>query len=462
MRHFTFVAAFLAGALTSTKTEGSFLRSLKSTSDRQKLDGVAICKAADDFCKAIVGPQSYCQEKKDNKFFCHGSDFQCNCESTEQPTSAPEETTTTPIPTSVDTTATSTPKVNVIRRTQEVPATSDNTTPIPRPSGECEDMPSGDVPAALWIENTSVLSSSRDAVNKFYSQVLAYMNGNCARIRTTKLIVRVYHPEYPSKDGAYYAPSTNSALFTELLSKLPSSTQVHFYPYVMDAFDQGKWAAYAGKSDVIANVFQFAADWNKILSAAGAPTVRSIVIDNEEIRGWSNHDQLISDSNINKLKASSGVGFGISLGFDETPKLNQWASFVDQFYLQAYDFYAPTAGIDQSSNSRFLTMQNQGASLAQYIDGQAIAQKQWDAYAKDPSRVTLMWSTQEISGTGCLYPLPNGSCGANHEFGSWSPRAFNDFLHNLTQKNPTAAAVGHAVFQFAFMPKSWMPMSARN
>lgn len=413
-----------------------------TSSDSRRLRGLsaveapATCETADSFCN-VLSAGSTCVVTANNRGTCSGTTTPCHCVG-KTGYNGNLLTTTTPAP-----------------QSSSAPST---------PTNGCTDFPNQSVELTMWAEWPTLQSDNEWP--GFFNNVLNYVNNNCGNLRTTNLVMRIMNP-YFSFDGSSTAmfPTATSPLYTGLISKLPSTVQLHFYPYVMDAAAQAAWQQYGGatgQSNLVPSIYKFANDWNTFLSSVGAPLVKGIVIDNEEIRTLPNYAQILDPSTIQAVKGS--LEFGITIGFDEIPRMRSLAPTVDRFYLQVYDLYTPVANVDQTGNSPFLKMQNDGASMAQFIVSQVIAPTIWEAYNELASQVTLMWSSQS-SGKDCLYPLNNGTCGGNNEFGSWSPKAFNDFVVAFkaaaTAANQSSAeTLQHALFQFSFVPTEWVPASA--
>jgi len=126
------------------------------------------------------------------------------------------------------------------------------------------------------------------------------------------------------------------------------------------------------------------------------------------------------------------------------------------FYVEFYDFWHPVAFIDETLDSRFLLYKNNPSALIAYLLNEVLTKATQDVYAQYGKQLYALWSIQDIGGD-CIYPAKaGGPCGANYEFGSWSPAAMNEFLRQVSGVYPFNTFEGHALFQFSFMPNSWM------
>jgi len=144
---------------------------------------------------------------------------------------------------------------------------------------------------------------------------------------------------------------------------------------------------------------------------------------------------------------------GVAIGYDmKGPMLSsRWGSFVDHFYLEMYDFYSPLPHIDRGESSRFLMFQDDPQKLWSYIKNEVLVGELPQFYKDHADKAHLMWSLQSTKTTDCLYPMDDG-CGTNHEFGSWRPNRFNEFI-GLVKKDFPKNKQG--IFQFSFWPNSF-------
>lgn len=348
-----------------------------------------------------------------------------------------------------------------------VPSTPTASVKTPGSAVTCEDgAPSAQVQTTIWAEWASGLTKLDDA-QEYYSLMASFLKSNCAGLKVNKLVLRMFYPTFPSatKDS-YFAPTTEAPLFG-LLKQLASTnvTEVHFYPYVMDSYDQKQWLSYSNGSDVLSAAFQLADSWRSFMNSQGlnGSVVKGLVLDYEEVIG---QEEILNDSPVESLKTKYNFTFGMSTGFDDKNKLKKFRPLVDRFYLQAYDFYVPTSETNRTSESIFLKSHNDADALVNYVNGQAITSGLWDFYAENSSDITLMWSlqsmdiqTEEKTLQSCLFPLKGSrgsTCGANNEFGSWSPFAFNQFLQKLNKVQPTSTVIDSAIYSFTFLPRGWL------
>jgi hypothetical protein len=197
-------------------------------------------------------------------------------------------------------------------------------------------------------------------------------------------------------------------------------------------------------------VFKWANDWNKFL-----PGVKftGVVFDNEEFGGGAG-GPLLTATNAAALKSKFAIkNIGLAVGFDGVGKFATMP-WIDQFYMEMYDFYTPAAYIDASPQSRFVQYVNNPGPLVDYITNQVLSAGQLDLYRQYASKVHAMWSTQSL-GTNCIYPLGT-NCGINNEFGVWSAAGFTSFLSTVKAKSPIFASLaGHGLYEFDLIPTSW-------
>jgi hypothetical protein len=242
-------------------------------------------------------------------------------------------------------------------------------------------------------------------------------------------------------------------MYTNFISKLPAGVQLIIYPYVMDESDRTKWSAQSKTGDVMDGIYSFATQWNTFLSSAGKPTFTGVVYDREEFGTY--FTLTATNAAAMKAKYPAMKEIGVSCGFDETNTITKMASFVDFFYAEWYDLYNASGALDNVASSPFLTYKNNPSAMASYIMSQTVTSsiiKTYTAYAK---KIYVMWSNQDL-GTNCLYPLKGTACGANHEFGTWSPAALNQFLRLMAGNAPFNQVAGQGFFQFSFTNPSWM------
>jgi hypothetical protein len=234
-------------------------------------------------------------------------------------------------------------------------------------------------------------------------------------------------------------------VFADFFAKLSPSVELHIYPYLLDAKAQSNWANYRATGAPLEGVYKYARDWNRFFGSAGVGTrITGIVLDGEENKGF-----LVEFPNVPKYKSTYGVArLGVAIGFDQPGAASKYAQ-ADDFYLEMYDFYvvdAPKLTLVQTVAS------DSAASFLDKLD-QEVLYPFVDKYS-DP-RLHFMWSVQAKSRSDCLYPLGSG-CGSSDDFGILSAVDFNLFLRIVQVKYPVLAGRSHGIFQFSFIPTSWL------
>ena len=312
------------------------------------------------------------------------------------------------------------------------------------------------MPMFLWTELPVSNIAGQADWTSFYRRMRSFIASNCANLGVTKLIVRVVYPQFSLGGFQAYSSPATSPMYTELLRTLPSGIQVIFYPYLASSHEWGFWQSFTNKSDPLEAVFAYSAMWNSFLATQGSQVkVSGIVLDLEEFPG--NAIPSVKNSTlINSWKSLYGLTeYGVSVGFDQVGIVSAMQSYTDAFYVQFYDFYYPTVGIDKTGSSPFLTYRNQPAQIVEYIMNPLVMKTNLvQVYSQLQNKIFAMWSIQDLTGN-CRYPLDTGLCGLNYEFGSWSPVAFNGFYQQIIQtllfKN-----MNHGIFEFSFVPFSWL------
>ena len=301
----------------------------------------------------------------------------------------------------------------------------------------------------LWAEWPSIPSEANSWTN-YYSSMASFIAGNCARLKVTRLILRVTDP----LKGAWWPP-LDSPMYTSLLKNIPDEIEVYVYPLIMDQWNQDQWAAFSpSNTSVLEGAFEFAKRWNDFLTQqASALRFVGIVLDAEEFSGSRNPDLRIQLQNSTQLKEQYSLMVGLSLGYQSGPQMAAWDSVVDAFYLQFYDFYY-TPYVDATPDSPFLLYLNDPAGLVGFTLDTVLEGKSEDQTKYGP-KVSVMWSMQNL-GTGCIFPLNDGSCGVNFEFGAgWSAQAFNEYLKEFRMRSPNLGYKPQGIFQYSFVPQSW-------
>ena len=389
----------------------------------------------DSFCQSLTSAAGYCQP---GRWLCFGTSVACGCDF-RAPTTATTTPTTTIATTRPRTTRTSlatSQSTPIPSGTSSAPTTTSGSSQTSGPV-ECGSSPSR--PLFIWAEWPDLYDKA--AYASFYSKLLGFIAANCGNFRVTKLILRVMDP----MTNGLSIISTQSSLYTDFLTKLPSSVELRMYPYVLDSKYQATWGSYTGTGKPLQGVFKYTNDWNIFLANQGT-SVRfgGIVLDGEEKAGFSTELGSVAG-----YKSTYNVPvFGIAIGFDTVSGISQYPS-TDEFYLEMYDFYkvgAPQLTLLQTSASQtpaaFLATLDQ-ETLASFVS------KYNDA------RFQFMWSVQAKSRTSCIYPL-GSSCGLKDDFGLYSAPDFGTFLDLVQAKYPQLSGKNHGLFQFSFTPVTWL------
>lgn len=315
-------------------------------------------------------------------------------------------------------------------------------------------------PLFVWAEWPSGLSTAAPAT-LFFTGLVNFVKSNALGSAIPRIVMRILHPEFPALEGGtgqFFSADTSSLLYTSFLSKLPAGTELILYPYVMEKLAGQSWMSSTGAADPVQGAAAYMVKWNSVLSEAGS-SVRfaGLVIDLEEMPGLATFSNFkVTAASVAALKAQYGpFEFGVSPGFDQTGLIQTNIAFVDKFYIQLYDFYFPTAGVDATPNSPFLLYKDQPQAMGDFVLTKALTAAQLALYQQYPSKIMAMWSNQNLAGS-CLYPLPSGMCGANNEFGSWSAASMTAFITYIKSKSPAMASLSHGLFQYSFTPTSWV------
>lgn len=289
----------------------------------------------------------------------------------------------------------------------------------------------------------------------FYADMASFMTRNCARLRVNRIVLRITEPQFASSQQGPWWPIAESPLYTHLLAGLDSSVELFVYPWVMDAHNQVAWSAFGPSgSSVMEGVFEFAKQWNDFLARAGmGARFKGAVLDFEEFYMDRNPGVLRDVQGMASLKSRYGFRAGLTLGYQPFTQMSQWDSVIDDFYLQFYDYYYQPY-VNATPNSPFLLYKNDPETLADFTVSTVLEGKSEDP-TKYNDKVLVMWSLQTMSNT-CRYPLGNGTCGINDEFGAgWTPEAFNTYLKEFRRASPNLGKKPQGLFQFSFTPQSW-------
>jgi hypothetical protein len=346
--------------------------------------------------------------------------------------------------------ATTVKPATTLKATTKVPATTVKpaTTLVPKttlaggtsPSTGCATTQR---PIFLWTEWTF------DYPEVYYPKLLKFIAGNCAGLKVTRVILRILDPIFPG-DSKLWGVSTSSALYTQFISKLPAGIDLKVYPYLKDPTNLANWATYGGSSNCLQSLFKYAQAWNTLLASVGNPNRFSgIVVDGEEQAGFLTYMPTLPG-----LRSSTGLKFGYAIAYYRIGAMSDDSGmglYVDEFYLEMYDFYYPNMGstvknLDYTSPGVLNNPSAFMSSLVSGIIGGFISQYGPKSH--------FMWSNQQDS-TACIMPLGE-NCGVHDDFGTWSPRAMNDFLGLIAQTYPVFAKQPAGFFQFNLTPLTWL------
>ncbi|KAF4657048.1 hypothetical protein FOL46_007584 [Perkinsus olseni] len=339
-------------------------------------------------------------------------------------------------------------------------------------SSTSESSPHSGCPAVLpesdvfwWIEWPS-MDPSVDAWTTYYHRIFDLLTTNCAYMRVTKLLLRVLDPEYPSGSDAshrvWYPNNdvTQSVMYKELLSKLDQTSvrEVEMMPYVFDEPSRQTWLKWAPENGgPMSGAYAFAAEFNKHLTGV---KFTGLTTDYEELNQSKSDYALLTDPEGESAFKGGHLelDFGIGLGY------YQWSRFplytwTQHFYMEVYDIVTPFGGVDSSDQSRFLLYKDDPEAMVNYIVNEVLDSNTKAAYSQYSDGAHLMWSIQSM-GLPCQYPLNDGNCGANHEFGEWSSQAFNQFLQLILPALGTGQQQG--VYQIDYLPYQMMPANMRH
>ena len=341
--------------------------------------------------------------------------------------------------------------VTTTRTTTRIPTTVRTTT------ARASTVPTGSVAKYtdgmfVWAEWPSMWGEP-DWV-QYYAKLVQF--AKTSPLNVNKIILRVLDPIYgtaattPETKRDLWTVSTNSVVYTEFFSKLPSSVPVfELYPYLMDVYNQERWKSAMNTSRPLEAVFKMCSQWNNLFTAQGLTVrCRGVTVDGEERRGY-----VTEYPSVSTYKSDyGGLTFGYSTGYTQVGVLGTHDSFVDDFYFQLYDFYV--RGIYPAKlvmNTNVTT-----GDIAGYIS--LLNTTTWFQqlpYYEHP-KARFMWSTQHSGNGDCFYPLGPTNCGAKEDFGAWNISSFISFVNTVRTQFPTKFGnKGHGIFQFSLIPNSW-------
>lgn len=326
----------------------------------------------------------------------------------------------------------------------EAPATT--RAPTPAPSYDGSSM-------FVWAEWPSMWGEP-DWI-EYYAKLVSFSSSS--PLNVNKLVLRILDPVYgtvatsPETAHDLWTVSTSSVIYTQLLTQLPASvTTFDVYPYVMDQYNRDRWMGAMGTTATLEAVFMYCAQWNTLL-AQERLSIRcgGVTVDGEERRGYLNEL-----GSVQSYKDRYALSFGYSTGYPQVGVLGSMGDYVDEFYLQFYDFY-----VRESATVQLVMNTDVGHDDAQaYIQRlNDVVWAQYLPYYESP-KVRFMWSMQHSTSNACIYPDGPSSCGIKEDFGAWSLNGFLSFVQGVRDMFPTKFGnKPHGVFQFSFVPNSWMP-----
>jgi hypothetical protein len=290
----------------------------------------------------------------------------------------------------------------------------------------------------------------------FFRNLMAFVLGNCAFGRVTRLVMRMSHPT------PMWRPSRTSTFFTQFLARLHGYgivMELVLFPYMMVPSARIAWGGFIGKIYApLDGAVQFMCSWNAVIAGAGFKSkFKGIAFDYEERkRGWGTYPAIdIDRASIARLRNIYGwFELSVTIGWDDVTKFAA-LPWVDVFYLQMYDLYDRTGALDRTRRSPFLIYQNNPQGLVNYLLNVLIApwiKAQYNIYAH---KIYAMWSLQSPNNQ-CLYIYTNGVCVGNSEFGVWTGSAFNLFINKLRAAWPAMRTARHGIYHFGLLPLSWV------
>ena len=356
--------------------------------------------------------------------------------------------TTTSSTTSTRLTSTTSTSTTTSMTTTTTTSTSTTMT-TSNPYASCVSVGGSDQDIFLWAE-WPTLDQTTTAWTAYYRNLASFVTRNCARLLVRKLILRIILPEL----GAWWSPD-NSPLYLALLSQIDPTIELYIYPYVMDSMNQQAWMAFSpSKSNVVEGVFEFTKQWNDFLSSRNTGIrFAGMVVDYEEFSGSKAPTVLAQIRGMDTLKTQYGFLTGVTTGYPPTSVVNLFDSVMDHFYVEFYDYYY-SPFIDSTSSSPFLLYLNNPSALARFTLSTVLENTSENTSLYGP-KTNVMWSVQSINGT-CIYPLSDGTCGANYEFGTgWTAEAVNQYLQEISAQSHNLGSLPQGFFQFSFIPISW-------
>jgi hypothetical protein len=422
----------------------------------------------DAYCRSKAGALSYCKTWLDVPCCAGGDQFKDCATCGQAPRS--QSSTSTSMP-STPTTPTKSSSSSTDTKTSFSPFGT-------KATSDCEALPTYRAPLFIWVEMAN-LNTLSDFVT-FFQRLRTFVLSNCVNAKVTTLVIRIVSPSYPQTNPMFWPPWT-SPLYTEFVRKLRISSsgkvKILLYPYVMEDLSRSAWVKFAnitGTKPVVNatsgptvydGIFKFIDGWQKFINPnSSSVLIDGFMLDLEELRGNVGKFNLINFTSpaISQYKAAyPNVKVACSLGYDEGKSIAAFSDFVDYLHLQVYDLYYPVVSAGRSRNtSVFEIYQENGAGLLSVLLSKVFTPSILNAYKGRESKIKLMWSTQALGLSDCIYPLDNDSCGPNYEF-DWSPAGFNQFIQ-LAQASPQLSMFEHGVYTFNFIRQDWLIKSSRS
>ena len=329
-------------------------------------------------------------------------------------------------------------------------------------------------PLFLWVELATARTQSEFV--DFYQKLGVFLTNNCANIRPTTLVIRVINPSFPTAQPMYWPPE-RSPLYTELISKIKvlgsEKVKILLYPYVMEENDRNKWVGLAQSRNVtpVVNktmsvydgIFAFTKAWQNLVAPSSSFSIDGFMIDYEELTHLMGSQNLLSmtpESLTPYRTAYPSIKVATSLGFDDTKHVKLLDPVVDYFHLQFYDLYYPYAGSDASAkDSIFEAYKDNPSALLNVITTNILNPTFLKRYVGFEQKIKLMWSTQTLSKSGCIYPMTSGSCGVNYEI-NWNPIRFNQLMQ-MVLAHPQLGIFEHGLYTYNFMRPDWVAAASR-
>lgn len=296
-------------------------------------------------------------------------------------------------------------------------------------------------PLFIWAEWPELYEPSH--WKAYFDTLLGFTSGNCGNFEVPKIVLRVTKPEW---DGLFTV-SKESSLYKDFLVRLPPSVELRIYPYMFTPEAQGNWTVYSDHALPLDGVFKYAHAWNQLLSREKSHVrIRGIVTDGEERHAFD-HEQ----RRIPHYKRHYGIPvFAVAIGF-ECFKHMAFYPHADEYYMEMYDWYHV---LHEGKNAPLIQTSPRDTPETFLAKLHKHALHPFVARYGDP-RFHFMWSVQAKSKIDCIFPL-NGSCGSKDDFGWFTAAQFNQFLGLIQEKYPTLARRSHGLFQFNFVPPSWL------